>query len=159
MPGLVRLVLYVYGQPKLNISVSEILNRNQLKWLELNRFRSISVSINFGRFLVYQREGYWDFWNLNFNHILKQRNRATKRERERERERESFWTKMSDKERKENNYTMRKEGKWSCHGETSVRKGLWRLVCESLHSRREEKGMAMELREEKKRMRRLNWEV
>ena len=112
MLGLVRLVLYVYGQPKLNISVSEILNRNQLKWLELNRFRSISVSINFGRFLVYQREGYWDFWNLNFNHILKQRNRATKRERERERVFEQRWATKKEKrtiipwEKKENDHVM-----------------------------------------------------
>ena len=39
--------LYGYGQPKPNISVCEILNRNRLKWLEINRFRCISVSVGF----------------------------------------------------------------------------------------------------------------
>ena len=34
--GSVLVGLYGYGQPKLNISVCEILNRNQPKWLEIN---------------------------------------------------------------------------------------------------------------------------
>ena len=45
-----------YGQPKPNILVCEILNRNQSKWLEINRFRCISISVGFGRFSVFQRE-------------------------------------------------------------------------------------------------------
>ena len=48
---------------KPNISVYEILNRNQPKWLEINRFRCISVSVGFGRFSAFQREGYCDFQN------------------------------------------------------------------------------------------------
>ena len=52
MLGSVSVGLYGYGQPKPNISVCEILNRNRSKWLENHRFRS-----------VFQREGYWDFQN------------------------------------------------------------------------------------------------
>ena len=54
----VSIDFYGYGQPKLNILVCEILNRNRPKWLEINRFQCILVSIDFGRFLVFQREGY-----------------------------------------------------------------------------------------------------
>ena len=67
--GLVRLVLYVYGQLKLNISVCEILNWNRSKWLETVGFGGISISVDFGRVSVFQREGHWDFQNPNFNHI------------------------------------------------------------------------------------------
>ena len=67
MLGSVLVGFHGYGQPKLNISVCEILNRNQPKWLETNRFRFISVLVGFGRFSilvgfdrfsVFQREGY-----------------------------------------------------------------------------------------------------
>ena len=59
----VSVSLYRYGQPKPNILVCEILNRNQPKWLENHQFWCISVSVGFGRFSVFQREGYWDFQN------------------------------------------------------------------------------------------------
>ena len=38
----------------------EILNQNWPKWLEINRFRCISVLVGFGRFSVFQREDYWE---------------------------------------------------------------------------------------------------
>ena len=72
--GSVRSVLYVYGQPKLNISVCEILNRNRPKWLEIVGFGGISVLVGFGQVSVFQREGHWDFQNPNFNHIKKKKN-------------------------------------------------------------------------------------
>ena len=56
--GLISVGFYGYGQPKPNISVCEILNRNQPKWLEINRFWCISILVSFGQFLVFQREGY-----------------------------------------------------------------------------------------------------
>jgi len=56
--GLISVGFYAYGQPKPNISVSEILNRNRPKWLEINQFWFILVSVSFGQFLVFQREGY-----------------------------------------------------------------------------------------------------
>ena len=56
--GSVSIGLYRYGQLKPNILVCEILNRNRPKWLENHRFRCISVSVDFGRFSVFQREGY-----------------------------------------------------------------------------------------------------
>ena len=37
--GSIQPVLYMYGQLKPNIPVCEILNRNQPKWLEINRFK------------------------------------------------------------------------------------------------------------------------
>ena len=49
---------YGYGQPKPNILVCEILNQNRPKWLEINRFQCISILVGFGRFSVFQREGY-----------------------------------------------------------------------------------------------------
>ena len=45
--GSVSIGLYGYGQPKPNILVCEILNRNRLKWLEINQFRCILVSVGF----------------------------------------------------------------------------------------------------------------
>ena len=99
--GLVWSVLYVYGQPKPNISVCEILNWNWPKWLETVGFDGISVSVAFSRVLVLQREGYWDFQNPNFNHIkknTKKKNQLSNRAIE-----QSWWTKLiqSDRERKE----------------------------------------------------------
>ena len=58
MLGSVRSVLYVYGQPKLNILVCEILNYNRPKWLETIGFGGISVSVGFSRVSVFQREGH-----------------------------------------------------------------------------------------------------
>ena len=56
--GSVQSVLYVYGQLKPNISVCEILNRNRPKRLETVGFGGISVSVDFGQVLVFQREGH-----------------------------------------------------------------------------------------------------
>ena len=56
--GSVWSVLYVYGQPKPNISVCEILNQNRLKWLEIVSFDGISVLVGFGRVSIFQRQGH-----------------------------------------------------------------------------------------------------
>ena len=45
--GSVSIGLYQYGQLKPNILVCEILNRNRLKWLEINQFWCILVSVGF----------------------------------------------------------------------------------------------------------------
>ena len=47
MLDLVSVGLYGYGPSKPNISVCETLNRNRPKWLEINQFRCISVSVGF----------------------------------------------------------------------------------------------------------------
>jgi len=45
--GSVSVSFYGYGQPKPNILVCEILNWKWLKWLEINRFWCILISVDF----------------------------------------------------------------------------------------------------------------
>ena len=62
----IQLVLFVFGQPKLKILVSEILSRNIAKCLEINRFRHY---FGFGQFSVFVlRFGPWVWagWALGF---------------------------------------------------------------------------------------------
>ena len=103
----VRSVLYVYSQPKPNISVCEILNRNRPKWLE-----------------IFQREGFWDFQNPNFNHIKKEKKKLSNRAVE-----QSWWTKLIQSDR-ERNAKREKEKRriipWEKKEDDRV---VWRPVC------------------------------
>ena len=86
MLGSVSIGLYGYGQPKPNISVCEILNRNRPKWLEINQFQCISVLVGFNPFSIFQREGYWDFQNPKNKVIEQQRERVVEQIRTTEKE-------------------------------------------------------------------------